>query len=105
MRLTVSRIFWIISVRSEIHKVIKRCLIFTKWTIVNPQFRMADLPTSRVTSSRPFCHVGIDYIGLFKVREDRRRKLKECIAYMQIKQTKAIHIEMITKQGRNSKNQ
>ncbi|XP_008189193.1 uncharacterized protein LOC103311377, partial [Acyrthosiphon pisum] len=95
----VARVFWITSARNEIRKVIHRCTTCTKWAAVHPQPIMADLPTSRITPSRPFCHVGIDYGGPFTVREIRRRKAKEYKAYMALFVcfvTKAVHIETVT---------
>eukprot|EP00102_Acyrthosiphon_pisum_P013651 XP_008183314.1 PREDICTED: uncharacterized protein LOC103309509 [Acyrthosiphon pisum] len=95
----VARVFWITSARSEIRKVIHRCTTCTKWAAVHPQPIMADLPTSRITPSRPFCHVGIDYGGPFTVRESRRRKAIEYKAYMALFvcfATKAVHIETVT---------
>lgn len=95
----VSRTFWIRSARNEICKVIHRCTTCTKWAAVHPQPIMSDLPTSRITPSRPFCHVGIDYGGPFTVRESRRRKAKEHKAYMTLFvcfATKAVHIEAVT---------
>lgn len=95
----VSRVFWITSARNEIRKVIHRCITCTKWAAVHPQPIMADLPTSRITPSRPFCHVGIDYGGPFIVRESRRRKAREYKAYMALFvcfATKAVHIETVT---------
>jgi len=63
LRAMVSRIFWIISVRNEIRKVIQRCVNCTKWASVHPQPVMADIPSPRVKPSRPFSHVRIDYGG------------------------------------------
>lgn len=95
----VSRTFWITSIRSEIRKVIGKCITCTKWKVAHPKPIMADLPSPRVKPSRPFCHVGIDYGGPFTLRESRRRKSKEYKGYMSLFicfSTKAVHLETVT---------
>lgn len=95
----VSRIYWITSARNEIRKVIKQCVVCTKWAAINPQPVMAELPAPRVTPNRPFSHVGVDYGGPFMVKESRRRNAKVDKAYMALficLSTKAVHIETAT---------
>ena len=62
---------------------------------------MRDLPAERVHNyNRPFIVIGIDYVGLFQVRESRRRRRihisKGYIAIFICISTKAVHLEMVT---------
>ncbi|KAG7199850.1 hypothetical protein KM043_016905 [Ampulex compressa] len=59
---------------------------------------MGDLPSYRITPSRPFARTGVDYCGPFYVKEGRRRNAKVSKAYAAIfifVCTKAIHIELV----------
>lgn len=58
---------------------------------------MGDLPKTRITSARPFLHVGVDYCGPFYIKERRHRnqtKLKTYVAVFVCMVTKAIHLEL-----------
>jgi hypothetical protein len=60
---------------------------------------MGDLPAARITESRPFSNVGIDYCGPFfiKERKDRNRhKIKMYIAIFVCLAVKAVHIELVS---------
>ncbi|XP_068987552.1 uncharacterized protein [Bombus flavifrons] len=60
---------------------------------------MGDLPAARITESRPFTNVGIDYCGPFyiKERKDRnRRKIKTYVAIFVCLAVKAVHIELVS---------
>lgn len=60
---------------------------------------MGDLPVSRVTQSRPFASVGIDYGGPFIVKESKLRKprmFKIYLALFVCMTTHAIHLEIVT---------
>lgn len=59
---------------------------------------MGDLPAARITESRPFTNVGIDYCGPFyiKERKDRnRREIKVYVAIFVCLAVKAVHIELV----------
>ena len=60
---------------------------------------MGDLPEARITESRPFTNVGIDYCGPFYIKERRdrnRRKIKIYAAIFVCLATKAVHIELVS---------
>ena len=60
---------------------------------------MGDLPAARITESRPFTNVGIDYCGPFyiKERKDRnRRKIKVYVAVVVCLAVKAVHLELVS---------
>jgi hypothetical protein len=60
---------------------------------------MGDLPEARITKSRPFTNVGIDYCGPFYVKERRHRnrsKVKVYVAIFICLATRAVHIELVS---------
>lgn len=89
--------FWILSARVIIRKITQSC----NWCFrQNPRPRfplMADLPTPRVTPSKPFLHTGVDYAGPFNITFSRKRGLRSQKAYLCLfvcLSTKALHLEL-----------
>ncbi|XP_050547993.1 uncharacterized protein LOC126909604 [Daktulosphaira vitifoliae] len=94
-----TRQFWILSARAVVHKVISRCTTCVRYAAVNPQPRMADLPSARVTECQVFRRVGIDYAGPLQMREIRLRKSRTYKVYLAIFvcfTVKAVHLEVVT---------
>lgn len=59
---------------------------------------MGNLPEARVTESRPFTNVGVDYCGPFHIKEKRdrnRRQIKVYVAIFVCLAIKAVHIELV----------
>ncbi|XP_045466642.1 uncharacterized protein LOC123675337 [Harmonia axyridis] len=59
---------------------------------------MGELPSARVTPSRPFSHCGVDYAGPIIIKERTLRRTKFVKAYICIFvcfSTRAIHIELV----------
>lgn len=91
--------FWIIDARNEIRNVIHKCIICLKQNAITQSQMMADLPSVRVTLTRPFLHCGVDYAGPINIKQSRiRRSLvtKEYICLFICMVTKAIHIELVS---------
>ncbi|VDK89249.1 unnamed protein product [Onchocerca ochengi] len=58
------RKFWIPKGRSEVKRILNKCRACKRWT--TKPFKLPDmpnLPENRVTRSRTFAHVGLDYLG------------------------------------------
>lgn len=95
----IFRQYWVVSVKSVLHKVMTTC---TTCVRLNPkpfQPIMADLPADRVQPCRPFARVGIDYAGPLQMRELRLRKsriFKIYIAVFVRMSVKAVHLEVVT---------
>ncbi|XP_033361877.1 uncharacterized protein LOC117240110, partial [Bombus vosnesenskii] len=62
------------------------------------EYVMGNLPEARVTESRPFTNVGVDYCGPFHIKEKRdrnRRQIKVYVAIFVCLAIKAVHIELV----------
>ena len=59
---------------------------------------MGNLPEARVTQSRPFTNVGVDYCGPFYIKKKRDRNRRQVKVYVDIfvcLAVKAVHIELV----------
>lgn len=80
----ISRQYWIMSIRSVIHKVISQCVICAKLTARSAKPIMADLPAERVQQCRPFSRVGVDFAGPLQMRENSWRRARMYKTYLAI---------------------
>ncbi|XP_008214147.2 uncharacterized protein LOC103317564 [Nasonia vitripennis] len=90
--------YWPIDGRNQIRKNIRKCTICFRANPQLCQYKMGDLPQVRVTQSRPFYNVGVDYCGPFFIKEKRYRNQKFIKIYVAIfvcMTVKAIHIEVV----------
>ncbi|XP_048262969.1 uncharacterized protein LOC125385367 [Bombus terrestris] len=91
--------YWPIDGRSQVWRTIKRCVRCCRANPPPVEYLMGDLPEARITESRPFTNVGIDYCGPFYIKERRdrnRRKIKIYAAIFVCLATKAVHIELVS---------
>lgn len=91
--------FWPINGRQLVRSYIRKCVVCFK---ANPRIfapQMGELPKDRVTPSRPFSRVGIDYAGPFEIKDGKTRSRKIVKGYVCVfvcLSTKAVHLELIT---------
>ena len=84
------------AVKACIHKCI-RCFKAHPHSSAMP--KMGDLPKARITTSRPFLNVAIDYAGPFDLKASKTRTNKVIKGYVCLfvcLATKAVHIEVIS---------
>lgn len=80
----ISRQFWVVSLRSILHKILVSCTICVRLDARPLQPLMADLPRERVRPQRPFECVGVDYAGPLQMRELRLRKSRVFKIYIAV---------------------
>ncbi|XP_063371095.1 uncharacterized protein LOC134659355 isoform X4 [Cydia amplana] len=83
----------------EVKKVVHKCIKCIRMKAEAAKQLMGDLPKERITQSRPFQHVGIDFCGPFNVKVSRIRKpiiTKGYIALFVCFAVKAIHLELVS---------
>lgn len=83
--------FWILSGRPTVRKEILHFIICARLA-ERAQQLMGQLPTTRVTPSRPFYHSGIDYAEPFKNRRDAKTYN---VVVSICSSTSALHLELI----------
>ena len=87
--------FWIVNAKPLVNQFIKECITCFRFNTTPPVQIMADLPTERVTPSRPFTHCGIDFAGHFLVKNGETEN-KVYIAILVCMSTKAVHMELVS---------
>lgn len=91
--------YWIVGVKGLSRTYVRRCLTCFRFNSKAHHQIMADLPTTRVTVSRPFLHAGMDFAGpiTIKMNPGRCKKFsKGYICLFVCLSTKAIHIEFVS---------
>nr|XP_033204786.1 uncharacterized protein LOC117165516 [Bombus vancouverensis nearcticus] len=92
--------YWPIDGRSQVWRTLRRCVQCCRANPAPVEYLMGDLPEARITESRPFTNVGIDYCGPFYIKEERRdrnrRKIKTYAAIFVCLATKAVHVELVS---------
>ncbi|GFQ83747.1 uncharacterized protein TNCT_183951 [Trichonephila clavata] len=84
--------------RTEVRKILRKCVTYFRHKNVFSQQLIGDLPVSRVNPGRTFSKSGVDIAGLFQVMPRRGRgvralKTYTCIFVCFI--TKAVHLELV----------
>lgn len=97
MMCTIRQRFWILGGRNLLRQVYHQCHVCFRRTPILVQQTTADLPTSRVTPSRPFSVSGIDYCGPVYLKGAHRKAgpVKAYIAIFVCFSTRATHIELV----------
>ena len=89
--------YWVPKGRATTQSIIHKCVTCRK--AQGPPYplpRMAPLPETRTTRSRPFTHIGIDYMGPLHVSNNPAPTDKVWICLMTCFATRAIHLELVT---------
>ena len=86
--------FWVIYANSVVHKLLAKCFDCRRRQALVCNQKIADLPKERVSPGQPpFSHVGIDFFGLFLVKQGRSQvKRYGCI--FTCLNIRAVHIEV-----------
>ncbi|XP_043263445.1 uncharacterized protein LOC122403778 [Colletes gigas] len=95
----VRRRYWPIDGRSQVWKAVKICVQCSRAQPPPVDYIMGNLPAPRVTESRPFSNVGIDYCGPFFIKERRHRnrsRVKVYVAVFICLAVKAVHLELVS---------
>jgi len=95
----LSQKFWILSGRVAVRRVIISCKPCIRHNAVRLQPIVADVQSYRSQSHRPFSHVGMDYGGLFLVKEHRRQNAQSVKIYLALficMSVKAVHLEIVS---------
>ncbi|XP_063994038.1 uncharacterized protein LOC135171437 [Diachasmimorpha longicaudata] len=99
------RNYWILDARQRVRYLIRNCRQCIRAKPPPTDYVMGNLPAARVTETRPFLNVGVDYCGPFYLKEKKHRnrnKIKVWISVFVCFVVKAVHLEVVsdlTKEG------
>ncbi|XP_076394339.1 uncharacterized protein LOC143265527 [Megachile rotundata] len=91
--------YWPIDGKNKTRHIIRNCIRCAKLNPGLPKYIMGDLPKTRITQSRPFENVGLDYCGPFSLKEKKFRNTSKVKAYVAVFVcfcTRAVHLELVT---------
>lgn len=60
--------YWIRCLRSELRRIVLKCVHCVRQAGLTSQQIMSDLPMDRVVPARPFCKCGVDFAGPFNMK-------------------------------------
>ncbi|XP_076661131.1 uncharacterized protein LOC143365016 [Halictus rubicundus] len=90
--------YWPIDGKNTTRKIIRNCIKCFRFSPPTTNYLMGNLPTTRITESRPFSNVGTDFCGPFYIKERRHRnrtRVKVYVAVFICFSTKAVHLEVV----------
>ncbi|XP_015115573.1 uncharacterized protein LOC107040144 [Diachasma alloeum] len=96
---TVRRRFWLLDGRHSVGRIVRSCIKCIRHKPPQVDYIMGNLPESRITESRPFTHVGIDYRGPFFIKEKKvynQGRIKVYVAVFVCLAVKAVHLEVVS---------
>lgn len=91
--------YWIPDGRSTVRKALRNCIQCFKLSAKPIHQMMGDLPESRISVTRPFERVGVDYAGPIFTKCQHQRKATRFKSYLCLfvcMCTKAVHLELVT---------
>lgn len=96
---TMSRVretYWIPKLRAEVTSIIRRCAACQRMNNLPYKYpEQGHLPTRRVTRSRPFEHVGLDYFGPLSVKSEGG--IEKCYgSILTCLVTRLVHLDLVS---------
>lgn len=90
--------FWLLDGRNQVRKIIRTCVCCLRFDPHQVEYKMGNLPPSRVRKTIPFANTGIDFCGPFHIKERKYRnrariKVYVCVFVCMIK---AVHFEVVS---------
>lgn len=90
--------YWIINGKNSVKPIIKRCITCYRYRTKSGNQLMGQLPEARITVSRPFTNVGVDFAGPLTIKVSAVRGTRTTKAYVSVfvcMSAKAIHLEAV----------
>ncbi|XP_015189653.1 PREDICTED: uncharacterized protein LOC107073478 [Polistes dominula] len=91
--------FWLLDGKNQVRRIVRHCVRCIRFRASGIQYKMGDLPSSRVQEATAFSHVGVDFFGPIYAKEKKHRnkgrvKIYGCIFICMT--IKAVHIELVS---------
>jgi len=91
--------FWLTDGRNQVRKIVRKCVRCFRFNADTFQYKMGNLPAVRVRAAIPFAHTGIDFCGLFFIKEKKYRnrgRVKIYVCIFVCLSVKALHLEIVS---------
>ncbi|RLU25950.1 hypothetical protein DMN91_002113 [Ooceraea biroi] len=91
--------FWLLDGRNQVRKIVRNCTRCFRYNAIPVDYKMGDLPQSRVCQATPFASTGIDFCGPFYVKEKKHRncgRVKVYVCVFVCMTVKALHLEVVS---------
>ncbi|XP_036149076.1 uncharacterized protein LOC118647744 [Monomorium pharaonis] len=91
--------FWVTDGRNQVRKIIRTCVRCTRFRADAAEYKMGDLPSTRIRKSVPFTYTGVDFCGPFYIKERKHRnrvRVKVYICVFVCLTVKAVHLEVVS---------
>ena len=93
--------YWIINGRSEVSRLISKCVTCRKLRSERLKQKMADLPPERINPAAPFTYTGMDVFGPWHVKGGRK-EVKRCGIIFTCLASRAVHLETLNSMDTDS---
>ncbi|GFY56658.1 integrase catalytic domain-containing protein [Trichonephila inaurata madagascariensis] len=84
--------FWILKGRQCVKSILSRCFLLKKYTVGPVNQEITPLPPDRVLESPPFSISGLDFAGLFSIKDSDK---KHYLLLFSCATTRALHLELL----------
>ncbi|XP_018359718.1 PREDICTED: uncharacterized protein LOC108758967 [Trachymyrmex cornetzi] len=91
--------FWLPDGRNQVRKIIRSCTRCVRFAAKTIEYKMGNLPASRVRAAIPFTQTGVDFCGPFYIKERKfrnRTRIKVYVCVFVCMSIKAIHLEVVS---------
>ncbi|XP_033225935.1 uncharacterized protein LOC117178622 [Belonocnema kinseyi] len=91
--------YWTLDSRHLTRKIIHQWIRCFRVKPRGADYIMGNLPQERVSVSRPFLNVGVDFYDLFYIKKkahQNRKRIKSYVAVYTCTATKAVHLELVS---------
>lgn len=89
--------YWPMNGRNVTRQIVRKCIRCFRAKPREVKYLMGDLPKDRLSMTKPFLNVGVDFCGPFFVKEHHHRnrtKVKTYVSVFVCFATKAVHLEL-----------
>ncbi|XP_070529961.1 uncharacterized protein [Cardiocondyla obscurior] len=96
---TLRQKYWILDGRNQVRKVIRSCIRCHRFAANTIEYKMGNLPSTRVCETIPFSNTGIDFCGPFYIKEKKyrnRTRIKVYVCIFVCMSIKAVHLEVVS---------
>ena len=91
------RQYWILDGPRGVQRMIRQCTTCRRFMEKAEAPRMVNLPTERITPSRPFTRTGLDFAGPLLIKSPMSKATQKAYIFIFVCfSTKAIHIELVS---------